>query len=240
MRRPKRLLSGLLKCGACGAGMSTMGADKTGKVRTTYIAAYQEERQRLIGDKAAKRIKLERDLEVSKREMSRVVDQIAKGIVEGEEVADEIRAIRERRKGIEAQLAAQPEVENVVTFLPAAAQRFERAMRDLHEAFRAGGVTGISESAGFLREIVSTATLFRKEDGTGVEVEVRGHLKGLLSSQTIEKTGVGIDGSGGALQAFPTVDKRRPSLWGSMVAGDRYIATPTIKEAFFCYRRHAP
>lgn len=217
-----------------------MGADKTGKVRTTYIAAYQEERQRLIGDKAAKRIKLERDLEVSKREMSRVVDQIAKGIVEGEEVADEIRAIRERRKGIEAQLAAQPEVENVVTFLPAAAQRFERAMRDLHEAFRAGGVTGISESAGFLREIVSTATLFRKEDGTGVEVEVRGHLKGLLSSQTIEKTGVGIDGSGGALQAFPTVDKRRPSLWGSMVAGDRYIATPTIKEAFFCYRRHAP
>jgi site-specific DNA recombinase len=152
--------------------------------------------------------------------MSRVVDQIAKGIVEGEEVADEIRAIRERRKAIEAELAVQPEVEKVVTFLPAAAQRFERAMRDLHEAFRAGGVAGISESAGFLREIVSTATLFRKEDGTGVEVEVRGHLQGLLSSQTSEKTGVGIDGSGRALQAFPTVNRTRTSVWGSMVAGE--------------------
>ncbi|TPL02169.1 recombinase family protein [Mesorhizobium sp. B2-4-16] len=261
MRRPKRLLSGLLKCGACGAGMSTMGADKTGKVRVrctaahesgtcpdprtfyldtveklvvgslvaklhshenlaTYIAAYQEERQRLIGDKAAKRIKLERDLEVAKREMSRVVDQIAKGFVEGEEVADEIRAIRERRKGIETELAMQPEVEKVVTFLPAAAQRFEAAMRNLHEAFRAGGVRGISESAGFLREIISTATLFRKEDGTGVEVEIRGHLQGLLSSQPVEKTGVGIDGSGGALQALPTANKTRTGVWGSMVAGE--------------------
>ena len=33
MRRPKRLLSGLLACGACGAGMSTAGKDKSGRVR---------------------------------------------------------------------------------------------------------------------------------------------------------------------------------------------------------------
>ena len=33
MRRPKRLLSGLLGCGACGAGMSTAGKDKSGRVR---------------------------------------------------------------------------------------------------------------------------------------------------------------------------------------------------------------
>lgn len=32
-RRPKRLLSGLLKCGACGAGMSIGGKDKSGRYR---------------------------------------------------------------------------------------------------------------------------------------------------------------------------------------------------------------
>jgi len=32
-RRPKRLLSGLLKCGYCGSGMSVAGTDKSGKVR---------------------------------------------------------------------------------------------------------------------------------------------------------------------------------------------------------------
>jgi hypothetical protein len=123
----------------------------------------------------------------AKREMSRVVDQIAKGIVEGEEVADEVRAIRERRKAVEVELAEQPESEKIVTFLPAAVQRFERAMRDLNEAFHAGGVAGIAESADFLREIISTATLFRKEDGTGVEVEVKGHLNGLLTTQPIDE-----------------------------------------------------
>lgn len=110
MRMPKRLLSGLLKCGACGAGMSTMGTDKTGRVRvrcsaaldtveklvvgslvaklrshenlTTYIEAYQAERRRLIGDKAGRRIKLERDLEANKRQMDRVVGHLRDGVVE--------------------------------------------------------------------------------------------------------------------------------------------------------------
>lgn len=38
-RRPKRLLSGLLKCGACGSGLSTNGKDKSGKVRVRCTSA---------------------------------------------------------------------------------------------------------------------------------------------------------------------------------------------------------
>lgn len=37
--RPKRLLSGLLKCGCCGAGMSAKGTDKSGRVRVRCSAA---------------------------------------------------------------------------------------------------------------------------------------------------------------------------------------------------------
>lgn len=37
-RRPKRLLSGLLRCGACGAGMSTNGKDRTGRTRVRCSA----------------------------------------------------------------------------------------------------------------------------------------------------------------------------------------------------------
>ena len=32
-RRPRHLLSGLLRCGCCGAGMSTNGKDKSGQIR---------------------------------------------------------------------------------------------------------------------------------------------------------------------------------------------------------------
>ena len=38
-RRPRRMLSGLLRCGACGAGMSTNGEDKSGRVRIRCSAA---------------------------------------------------------------------------------------------------------------------------------------------------------------------------------------------------------
>lgn len=38
-RRPKRMLSGLLKCGCCGAGMASYGADKMGRTRVRCSAA---------------------------------------------------------------------------------------------------------------------------------------------------------------------------------------------------------
>ena len=38
-RRPPRMLSGLLRCGACGAGMATNGRDKSGRVRIRCSAA---------------------------------------------------------------------------------------------------------------------------------------------------------------------------------------------------------
>jgi site-specific DNA recombinase len=38
-RRPRRMLSGLLRCGTCGAGMSTNGEDKSARVRIRCSAA---------------------------------------------------------------------------------------------------------------------------------------------------------------------------------------------------------
>ncbi len=43
MKRPKRLLSGLLKCAACGAGISVKGKDSTGRVRI-QCSAHAESR----------------------------------------------------------------------------------------------------------------------------------------------------------------------------------------------------
>src|SRR5450631_105560 len=38
-RRPRHILSGLLRCGACGSGMSTNGRDKSGRIRIRCSAA---------------------------------------------------------------------------------------------------------------------------------------------------------------------------------------------------------
>ena len=37
-RRPRHLFSGLLRCGACGAGMSTNGKDRSGRIRVRCSA----------------------------------------------------------------------------------------------------------------------------------------------------------------------------------------------------------
>lgn len=39
LRRPRHMLSGLLRCGACGSGMSTNGKDKSGRIRIRCSAA---------------------------------------------------------------------------------------------------------------------------------------------------------------------------------------------------------
>ena len=39
LRRPRRMLSGLLRCGSCGSGMATKGRDKSGRVRIRCSAA---------------------------------------------------------------------------------------------------------------------------------------------------------------------------------------------------------
>jgi site-specific DNA recombinase len=41
-RRPRRMLSGLLRCGACGSGMSTNGQDKSGRVRIRMLGSKGE------------------------------------------------------------------------------------------------------------------------------------------------------------------------------------------------------
>ncbi|MDN3720363.1 recombinase family protein [Roseibium salinum] len=38
-RRPRHMLSGLLRCGACGSGMSTSGKDKSGRIRIRCSSA---------------------------------------------------------------------------------------------------------------------------------------------------------------------------------------------------------
>lgn len=39
LRRPRHMLSGLFRCGACGAGMSTKGRDKSERIRIRCSAA---------------------------------------------------------------------------------------------------------------------------------------------------------------------------------------------------------
>jgi hypothetical protein len=68
-------------------------------------------------------------------------------------------------------------------------------------------------------------------------IEITGNSNRALPSTAIF---VGISeayrGSGGALQAFPTVNKPGRNTWGSLVTGDRFKRSPQLEAVPFVYR----
>jgi hypothetical protein len=59
----------------------------------------------------------------------------------------------------------------------------------------------VAESAEFIHEIVTPATVYRKAYDSGFEVEGRGYLNGLLATQPAGRIGAGC---GAGLHALPT------------------------------------
>jgi len=220
-RRPRRLLSGLLRCGCCGAGMSTNGKDSTGRVRircsaatesgtcpnpktfylekiealvlstlttelrhpaviTEYVRAYHEERKRLAASAIAQHSALERKRNECQREMDRLIDAIAKGIMTPEDVGTKIIEARtERDRIIKKQAEAKP-IENVVALHPMALARYEQQLQALSDALQAGLSCGDGTGAQALRDLIDTVTVYRGDGPGEIRVEMAGRLNVLL------------------------------------------------------------
>jgi hypothetical protein len=115
---------------------------------------------------------------------------------------------------------AEPPGTEVIALHPGVLARYEQQLVELQDALSKGIHAGDSDAVEAIRELIETVTVFRDPSRPGgVAVEIVGRLNALLGEE-----------------AYP--NKVR-GVWGKMVAEVRYIATPTIEEAFFCYRRHA-
>jgi site-specific DNA recombinase len=221
-QKPKRLLSGLLRCGACGSGMSVFGKDRSRRVRircsahresgscpdpktfyldvveevvvnsllcnlhdpevvTAYVQEYLAERTRLAAEAVNRRSALERKIAVQQREIDRIVDAVAKGLMEAEEIGDRIKLAKVVRNQLKEELASVDPVDNVVTLHPAALKRFKDQMLELREALGGDFTSHDVRGAAALRSIVRSVTVFRDENKRGgARVEVQGHLNALL------------------------------------------------------------
>ena len=200
-QRPKRLLSGLLRCGSCGSGMSVYGSDKSERVRircsahieshtcpdpksfyldtveqvvvdsllrnlhdpdavAAYVEEYLAERKRLATDALNRRSALERKIAIQQREIDRIIDAVAKGLMDAEDIGDRIRVAKEERKRLQAELSESPFLDNVITLHPVAIQRFHEQMRELRTALGGDFTRHDPKGAAALRSIVRKVTVF--------------------------------------------------------------------------------
>ena len=209
-RRPRYLLSGLLKCGVCGGGFSKISqahygcssarnkgtCDNMLAVRRdhlettvldglkhhlmhpdmvkTFIGEFHEEVNRQAAKQDGDRIRIERDLQKTERDIQRVIEAIKAG-VPGAALKDEMAALETRRTDLFAQLESTPAT--IVRLHPNLAEVYRRKVANLGEALNEESTR--VEAAEMIRELVEEVRLV-PDNGT-LRIELFGELAALIN-----------------------------------------------------------
>ena len=219
-RTPRRMLSGLLRCGTCGSGMTAHDRDRAGKVRlrcsavresgscthkrtyyaeaieaatveglraelrhpaaiALYVKTYHEERKRLAGDAAGRRIKLTSRRGEITRELERLVKAIAKGLAGVEIVGREILSLEAEARDVDAQLAAAEASTSVVALHPATIARYLGQIDELSAALSARADLTSGSAAASFRSLIESVVVYPVPARAKLDLEIRGYLAAL-------------------------------------------------------------
>ena len=233
-RRPRHLLSGLLRCSACGSGMSTYGKERGGRkrVRCTraaesgtcpnprtfyldtieaavlgalrgelrhpdviaeFVRTYHEERKRLASESGAQHAAAGRRLGEVRREIDRIVDGVAKGVLDPAIFGPRASELNAERKAVEDELAAAGPAP-VVTLHPGALKSYEAMVARLQQSIATGVSAGNREYADALRDLVETVTVRPGPEPGRVEVTIEGRLAALLGDEAFPNGRRGVAG----------------------------------------------
>jgi site-specific DNA recombinase len=132
------------------------------------------------------------------------------------------------RTALAVRLEDAKETDNVIALHPKALDRYKRAVRELADEFKRGTPTEFATIRELVTAIIVHASPSRPggagtkaslEDDRSVRIDIKGRLAALCGNPDL----------------FPNM----AMSGGSLVAGVRYIAKPTILKAVFSYRRAA-
>ena len=228
-RRPRRLLSGLVRCGHCGGPMIIGGAQgrlvcsnrrergasvcaEGRSVRSDQIEervagaikgllldpgaveAAVREYQALSGDRR-KRSRTERqagekELEEVKRRASRLVDQVADGLLSGAAVSEKLMQLEQRRTDLEQKLQAiEPEPEIVLH--PAAPARYRQLVERLGDVLAQPETLEIAAARDAFRALISSVVVTPAPERGVFDLKVETELGPLLGGPSLTTMGAG-------------------------------------------------
>jgi hypothetical protein len=115
------------------------------------------------------------------RELSRLIDSIAKG-VPAEAIAGRIRELNDERTATAHAINQSQEGENVVALHSAAIERYKRDVADLAEALKTGDSDGNAGVYARVRDLVSAIVVHAKPSEPGIKIDIKGRLAALCGS----------------------------------------------------------
>lgn len=214
-KHPKRLLSGLGRCGVCGGTWTVISPSKWGcstakgkqaciNTRTISTGLYEQrtlgqlketlldpdairlfvERynigiQKRRAEAVSNRAPLERRAADLRARISRLVDAIADGAGEFQEVKDRLRTARADLADVDQQLKAMADCAPIA--LPDdLADRYRTYIAELDVALATEGLAR-ERAASAIRELIDTLTLTPNPHGRGVIIEVTGRMATIVN-----------------------------------------------------------
>ncbi len=221
--RGRRLLSGLLRCRACGGSLSTIGADRSGprvvcsihresgtcdnagryyveriemKVLDTlrqqfadtavidaYVKEYEEERRRATSELRRNRASIERQLDETKKAITRVVEKLAMGLIEDEDAQAILPGLRATRDRLSSDLASMEKPTNVVELFPLALKKFKDDLERLADILSLNSGTPDPDMVAAFRNVVASVIVDPRAPGEDYRIEIKGYLASLIKPE---------------------------------------------------------
>jgi DNA invertase Pin-like site-specific DNA recombinase/phosphatidylethanolamine-binding protein (PEBP) family uncharacterized protein len=215
VRRPKRLLSTLGRCGVCGGMWTVVGPERWGcsirkgqgdcsNTRTISTRLYEQgvlgqlkgilldpEAVALFVDRYnagirarqaeanANRAPLERKAADLRAKATRLIDAIADGAGEFQEIKDRLRAAQAELRDVERQLVAFSG-STPIELSHDLGHRYRAYIAELDTALASEGVAR-ERAANAIRGMIDKITLTPKSEGKGVDIHVTGHMAEIIN-----------------------------------------------------------
>ncbi|MEH6775621.1 MAG: recombinase family protein [Cereibacter changlensis] len=145
-----------------------------------FVRSYAEERRRLANAARQDRAKIERAAADTQARYMRLVEMMARGLIEGQEADAQVLNAKRAAALARAELDLVHADTNVVELHPQAAAAYTRAIADLSSALKRGDGRFDAAAVEALRRVVTEITVHPKDESRDVLVEVRGNMESLL------------------------------------------------------------
>ena len=147
-------------------------------VLAAYVAEFQAEKNALAATSLDKRTRLERDIAVGKREIARLIDNLQKGLVEGEDIQEPLKAAKAERDAVQAELSKLEPLENVLVIHPASVKKFAEQIQVLKANAGQTLAGDAAEAAKALRVLIDKIAVYPDpEKRGGIKLEMSGKLE---------------------------------------------------------------
>ncbi len=144
---------------------------------------YEAERRREAAEKRRNRATLDRELEEAKTAITRIVERLAKGLIEDDDAAAILPGLRADRDRLQRELETVEPPSNVIELQPRSVRAFRENIERLAEVISKRCETPPVELAQSFREMIAGVIVEPRKAGEPYRIEIKGYVSGLVSPE---------------------------------------------------------